>query len=282
MNKKISSFLVTVLVFLALPSSVHALDCATEVIPGTIDPNTYDVNFCVGGASSPAELGQVTVKVECTKLAGSGIIGDLRDVFGAACAQYIWKDNPNRTQTITIPPDQIGIDDAGKYFACGSIQRIDPGAERIKIKYTATKGDCTNDDVHLEPYYYKGALGFARYLKNVGAGVGLWDNWKPGTRVLCADGKSVNTAIGCISFDNMAGFTKSVVGVGVGLAGAVTLILLLYGFFTLTTSSGNPDKVNAGKDVITSALGGLIFIVLSVILLKIIGVDILQLPGLAG
>ena len=281
MNKKLFSFLTAAVIFLALPNSVHALDCASQVIPGSLDPNTFDVQFCVGGASTPAELSQVKVKVECTKLSGSSFIGDIRDAIGTECKQLPWKDNPKMEQTIYPAPADIAIDDKGKYYTCASIQRIDPGVERIRIKYNATKDDCTNDDIHTEPYYYKGALGYARYLNNtIADNFGILPKWEPGTRVLCADGKSVNTAIGCISFNNMATFTKSVVGVGVGLAGAITLILLLYGFFTLSTSAGNPDKVNAGKGVITSSLGGLAFILLSVIIFKIIGVDVLQIPGL--
>jgi len=99
------------------------------------------------------------------------------------------------------------------------------------------------------------------------------------SKIWCGDNK-IQTALGCLDVSSGEALVSQIVGVFIGLAGAITLILLLYGFFTLSTSAGNPDKVNAGKGVITSSLGGLAFILLSVIIFKIIGVDVLQIPGL--
>jgi hypothetical protein len=64
------------------------------------------------------------------------------------------------------------------------------------------------------------------------------------------------------------------------LAGGFALLLLLYGSFLLATSAGNPDQVQKAQDVIGSAVTGLLFIVFSVVILRIIGVDILGIPGL--
>jgi hypothetical protein len=93
----------------------------------------------------------------------------------------------------------------------------------------------------------------------------------------------VNTALGCISTKADAGpnsfFTK-VIQITVGLGGGLALILMLFGVFIITTSAGIPDKLKQGQEIITSAISGLIFIILSVFLLRLIGVDILSLPGL--
>jgi len=87
------------------------------------------------------------------------------------------------------------------------------------------------------------------------------------------------TAIGCIPTDFPLFLKKYVFGPGIGLAGGICFLLLLYGGFTIMTSAGVPEKLNEGKEVIVSALMGLILIIFSVLILKIVGVDILQLPG---
>lgn len=64
-----------------------------------------------------------------------------------------------------------------------------------------------------------------------------------------------------------------------GLAGGIALILMVYGGIMVITSGGNPQKLQAGKELITSAVMGLILILFGTYLLKLIGVDILQIPG---
>ncbi|MBI3380195.1 hypothetical protein HY029_05570, partial [Candidatus Gottesmanbacteria bacterium] len=48
---------------------------------------------------------------------------------------------------------------------------------------------------------------------------------------------------------------------------------------TVLTSSGNPERIQSGKDTITSALFGMLLILFSVFLLKVVGLDILRIPG---
>jgi len=96
----------------------------------------------------------------------------------------------------------------------------------------------------------------------------------------CADNE-VQTAIGCISTDiGSGGIITSLLRLSVGIGGGMALLLMLYGTFIITTSAGIPDKLKAGKEIISSAIIGLIFIILSVVLMEIIGVSILGLPGL--
>lgn len=93
----------------------------------------------------------------------------------------------------------------------------------------------------------------------------------------------INTALGCISTTATPGsgsFFESLIKVAVGLGGGLALLLMLYGVFIVTTSAGIPDKLKEGSEIITSAITGLIFIVLSVFLLNFIGINILGLPGL--
>lgn len=93
----------------------------------------------------------------------------------------------------------------------------------------------------------------------------------------------VCTAIGCVSTkaDASGGFFESILRIFVGMGGGLALILMLYGVFIVTTSAGIPDKLKEGSEIITSAIAGLIFILLSVVLLNLIGINILNLPGLS-
>jgi hypothetical protein len=93
----------------------------------------------------------------------------------------------------------------------------------------------------------------------------------------------INTALGCISTDATGGpgsFFSTLITVSVGLGGGFALLLILYGVFIVTTSAGIPDKLKEGSEIITSAVTGLLFIILSVFLLRLIGINILALPGL--
>lgn len=91
----------------------------------------------------------------------------------------------------------------------------------------------------------------------------------------------INTAIGCISTDfETGGFIGSILTLAVGIGGGIALLLMLYGTFIVTTSAGIPDKLKQGREIITSAVVGLIFIILSLVLMQLIGVQILGIPGL--
>ena len=47
-------------------------------------------------------------------------------------------------------------------------------------------------------------------------------------------------------------------------------------------SSGNPESMNEGKEIVSSAITGLLIILFSVFILKVLGVDIFCLPGFGG
>lgn len=98
------------------------------------------------------------------------------------------------------------------------------------------------------------------------------------TNPFCSDGTSINTAIGCIPTDPAALFTKFF-QFGIGIAGGIAFLLILFGGFQILTSAGNPEQMNEGKELVTSAIAGLLLIIFSVFLLRVIGVTILGIPG---
>jgi hypothetical protein len=48
----------------------------------------------------------------------------------------------------------------------------------------------------------------------------------------------------------------------------------------ISTSAGDPKKLQAGKELLTAAISGLLLLIFSVFILRIIGVEILNIPGL--
>lgn len=93
----------------------------------------------------------------------------------------------------------------------------------------------------------------------------------------CVTGGGAWTAIGCIP-TSPSEFMERFLSLGIGLAGGIAFLLIIFSGFQMLTSVGNPEKLNAGKELLTSAISGLILIIFSIFLLRLIGVDILGLP----
>lgn len=95
--------------------------------------------------------------------------------------------------------------------------------------------------------------------------------------IVYACGKDeVDTALGCIGTqpDTLATW---VLTNAIKVAGGIAFLLMLYGGFLFLTSAGDPNKLQEATDVIMSAIAGLLMIIFSVFLLRLIGYDILQI-----
>jgi hypothetical protein len=103
----------------------------------------------------------------------------------------------------------------------------------------------------------------------------------PDQKKLCSSCAGVWTAIGCVTTDpeNLLG---TILRVALGLAGGIAFLLILFGGLQIMTSAGNPEQLNAGRELISSAVIGLILILFSIFLLQFIGVNIIGIPGFGG
>jgi hypothetical protein len=88
----------------------------------------------------------------------------------------------------------------------------------------------------------------------------------------------VSTAIGCIPATS-AGFTSKLFSLSLGTAGGIAFLLIVIGGLQIQTSTGNPDRMNQGREIIEGAIIGLLLIILSVFILRVVGMDILGIPG---
>lgn len=94
----------------------------------------------------------------------------------------------------------------------------------------------------------------------------------------CLEGKGMWTAVGCIP-TSPESIVRTIISIGLGLSGVVVLFMILLGSFNLSTSQGDPNKAKEAKEMISSAVIGLLFIIFSVTILQFIGVSILHIPG---
>lgn len=80
------------------------------------------------------------------------------------------------------------------------------------------------------------------------------------------------TAVGCVG-TNYTSIISYILSIGIGIAGAIAFLYFLYGAFMILTSSGNPEQIEEGKQMIVSSLSGLLLIIFSVfILARLIGI----------
>ncbi len=81
----------------------------------------------------------------------------------------------------------------------------------------------------------------------------------------------------------MAGSPKLLIGQllewGAGLGIGIAFLMIVFAGFQIATAAGDPKRVKAGQELLTSAISGLLLIVFSLFLLNFLGVTVLHLPG---
>lgn len=96
---------------------------------------------------------------------------------------------------------------------------------------------------------------------------------------ICAP-EHIDTAIGCIPVGNTQELSGYILRWGLGIGGGVSFILMVIAGFIMITAAGNPQKIQSGKELLTSAASGLILMIFSVLLLRLLGIEILGILGL--
>ena len=95
----------------------------------------------------------------------------------------------------------------------------------------------------------------------------------------CNGTSEISTALGCIPV-NPAQLAVWFLQKLLPIIGGIAFLLMIYGFILISTSEGDPKKIQAAKETVTSAITGLLFAVLGIFLMRLISVDILHIPGL--
>ena len=98
-------------------------------------------------------------------------------------------------------------------------------------------------------------------LKGTGQSVGVW------------------TGVGCVRSNIGSFIQETLLGWGVGLAGGISMLCIMYAAFMMQTSGGEAEKIKKAQQLMTSCITGLMLIIFSVFILQLIGVRILRIPG---
>ena len=93
-------------------------------------------------------------------------------------------------------------------------------------------------------------------------------------------GSTCDTAIGPIPIGFRA-LSQKLLDIAIGVAGGIALILMVIGSIRVLMSSGDPQKLGGGRDMIVAAVAGLLFLLFAVLILRFIGITVLKgVPGI--
>lgn len=94
----------------------------------------------------------------------------------------------------------------------------------------------------------------------------------------CDDLKSIKTAIGCIDVTNTNSLAGFILRWGIGIIGGIAFVLIIIASIMITTSTGDPKRLQSGKELLTAAIAGVLFLIFSVFILRLIGLNIFLIP----
>ena len=268
MKLKLILFILPLTLFfsLAIKPAYAAYNCSIA----NWDPNTRNLRACIGGFDTIDQINGVIADFHCL---GNSNFPDSSVCSGIQNPTYTFS-NPILCDGTNDDTCSVAIDANGKYYTCAEGQGMSRAIGKIEVQfYKSGSQICKTNAIYTRPSDWDPLT----------EGLPWQTTGRSGLSPECVkDGVTgVATALGCIPTDfTGSGFIAALLRLGIGIGSGIALLLILYGIFIVTTSAGIPDKLNAGRDIISSAIAGLIFIILSIFLLNLIGVKILAIPGL--
>ncbi len=283
-RKRIVSLLFLIAVtgmFLTKP--VLAAECGLAKIEEVAGGNS-NVSYCISSPNKSEVQSVASITAICRRAPGGTITNlacheDWQNALFAPFAPWtILEGGPKAISTTqTVSPGTI-ITEGGISFTCFTLNSLsrDMGVIEVQLKNASGNLVCPTQSTPVTPGDYTLIEYFDKTLNRVG--IDITTASEKLANLMCADRTSLKTAIGCIPTDPQ-GFVKKFLSLGIGMAGGIAFFLILVGGLQILTSAGNPERLTAGKELVGSAIAGLLLLIFSIFLLKIIGVDILAIPG---
>lgn len=287
----IRSLLIVTLIALSFPSATHGAECGPAKIELGAGGQNWNVTYCIS-SDNKKELESVQ-SISSTCRRASATLFD-ENVSNCVCHDDDWYTRaesaigslvcgldrpPPKTTTQHVPFPKVTQGLSGKFGTCFTLENIDRNAGVLETKILNSDGKvvCQPERTNVTP----GNYGWQEYLQNTQFTRKLPFATTPfdaSSQFFCVDGKKVNTAFGCIDATPQGLFTVFF-RIGIGIAGGIAFLLIMFGGFQIMTSAGNPEQLNEGKELVSSAIAGLLMVIFSVFLLQVIGVQILCIPG---
>lgn len=265
----------------AFPNPIYAQKAGESCCPGGY---TYGAGGCVS-SSSVSAVCSVASNAACVLARAS--VGGWTQSFDSCvtslengCASAVnWSNNPidaansycNFVMTTTWGAVLFG----GNFLFCATtIQPVLSTINIITREPSCDSGfECSSAGTCAEPGTAPGTT-IPVYNPECDTGVPSRFREDSITRTMSLSG--VKTALGCLPVDPgmfVEIFLPWAVYLGAGLA----FLLGVFGAMMIVLSAGNPEKMQAGKEMITSAVAGVVILVFAVFLLDFIGVKVLKL-----
>lgn len=162
------------------------------------------------------------------------------------------------------------------------------GAPNCTLPATVTTGStgtatftitCTHGSTAISAGNGTDSCGFTFDVMSAGISGSTGTTYTGGGEEMCGS-KSIKTAIGCLPVGDPGVFTGKLLTWGLGIGGGIAFVLMVYAGYMIITSSGMPQRLQAGKELLTSAITGLLLMIFAVFLLRVLGVQVLGIPGL--
>jgi hypothetical protein len=94
----------------------------------------------------------------------------------------------------------------------------------------------------------------------------------------CQKSESIWTGLGCIP-TNLSGIVKSIFSVFSGIIGGIIFLCIIGNGIKIMMAAGNQETIKKAQEALTACIVGFLVLTFSILFLKIVGVDILRLPG---
>lgn len=169
------------------------------------------------------------------------------------------KDNSGTLTYSQCQKELTNANHPGKYKIVGNIRTDVPADSFFQAK-------CVRDDTNGTMTYSQCK---AQIANTVAQELAIGEN-------PCAQAQECDTALGKIP-TNPQDFISKLLSIAIGVAGGFAFILMVIGSIRVLTSSGDQQKLSGGRDQIVAAIAGLLFIILSTVILRFIGIGILGL-----
>ena len=86
----------------------------------------------------------------------------------------------------------------------------------------------------------------------------------------------IYTALGCVPYGS-GPFVSTLLTWSMGVGGGIAFLVIVWGSVLIITGGHDPKKIQAGQEMITAAISGIIMIIISVLLINYLGDKVLNL-----